>query len=281
MSQKKGEQMDIAKCVRIFEPEPDDDFVIKREAVIKDLRTRFLKARDHPKMMTIVSGVCEVFRDSPSIPDDLATQIEGAIKKMSPSFVQDGRDLEMGVCAAMAVVQSFNSGGKALNGLFASDVLAVALWSAASFLPPCNAPKLKDFRGLQLKPPRNRILKTSLENRDRHNVPAFGEFGDEESTCEAFKQATTSTVDASGLNAALDREEIDLLGGYWAEEVKYSNNRSYRCHQKCAPLQPESRSASLCEPYPHNLIAISPCVALMRRLCTRYRVYLRRLTKTA
>ena len=30
MNQKRGERMDIAKCVRIFEPDPDDDFVTKR-----------------------------------------------------------------------------------------------------------------------------------------------------------------------------------------------------------------------------------------------------------
>ena len=85
--------MDIAKCIRIFEPEPDDDFVTKRGAAIKDLRTGFLKKRNISELMTIGSGVCEAFRDSPSVPDALATQIEAAIKKHSSSFVQDGRDL--------------------------------------------------------------------------------------------------------------------------------------------------------------------------------------------
>ena len=172
--------MDIAKCVRIFEPEPDDDFVLKRVAVIRDLRARYLKTRTISKLMAIGSGVCEVFRDSPSIPDDLAAQIEVAIKKQSPSFVQDGRDLEMGVCAAAAVVQSVNSSGKAQDGFPASDVLAVALWSAVSFLPPCNAPKFEEFRELAIEAARNRILTASLKNRARHDVPAFGVFGAEE-----------------------------------------------------------------------------------------------------
>ena len=203
--------MDIAKCVRIFEPEPDDDFVLKRVAVIKDLRTRFLKTRTISKLMAIGSGVCEVFRDSPSLPDALATQVEVAIKKKSPSFVQDDHDLEMGVCAAMAVVESFNSSGKARDGFLASDVLAVALWSAVSFLPPSCKPKLEEFRRQAIEAARNRILKTSLKTRDRHDVPEFGVFDEEETTCEAFKQAITPTVDALRTNAALDREEIDIL----------------------------------------------------------------------
>lgn len=203
--------MDIAKCVRIFEPEPDDDFVIKREAVIKDLRARFLKIKTIPKLMAIVSGACEVFRDSPSIPDDLATQIENAIKKKSPSFVKDGCDLEMAVCAAMAVVQSINSSGKSQDGFPASDVLAVALWSAASFLPPCSKPKLEEFREQAIEAARKRILRTSLESRARYDVPTFEVFGEEEITTETIEQAITPTVDALRTNAALDREEIDIL----------------------------------------------------------------------
>ena len=211
MSQKKGELMDIAKCVRIFELEPDDDFVLKRVAVIKDLRTRFLKIKTPSKLMAIGSGVCEVFRDSPSLPDSLATQVEVAIKKKSRSFVKDDRDLEMGVCAAMAVVESFNSSGKARDGFPSSDVLAVAIWSAVSFLPPCSEPKLEEFRVLAVESARSRILNTSLKTRERHDVPTVGVFGGEETTVEAFSRAIASTVDALQINAALDREEINLL----------------------------------------------------------------------
>ena len=204
--------MDIAKCVRIFEPDPNDDFVTKREAAIKDLQTRLLKTRAMSDMMAVGSGVCGVFRDSPSIPDTLATKIEAAIKKQSASFVKDGRDLEMGVCAAAAVVLSFNSNGKVLDdGWSASDILAVALWSALSFLPPCNDPKLDNFRAQAVDAARNHILTTSLETRARQEVPALGAFGGEEITTEAFASATAPTVNALRINAALDREEIDLL----------------------------------------------------------------------
>ena len=114
--------MDIAKCLRIFEPDPDDDFITKREAAIKDLRTRLVKKRTIDHLMGLGSGVCEVFRDSPSMPDTLATHIEAAIKKQSASFVRDNRDLEMGVCAAAAVVQAVESGRTMGDGWHVSDV---------------------------------------------------------------------------------------------------------------------------------------------------------------
>ena len=206
-----AKQMDIAKIARIFEPDPDDDLVSKREIAIRNLGTQFSKDKNVTALMVIGSEVCEAFRDSPSMSDALATKVEAAIKKQSASFVKDGRDLEMGVCAAAAVVQCINSDAKARDGWLVSDVLAVALWSALSFLPACKAPKLEEFRVLAIEAARDRILNTGLETRARHNVPTFGAFEAEEITSETFSSVTTPTIDALRINAALDREEIDLL----------------------------------------------------------------------
>ena len=62
-----------------------------------------------------------------------------------------------------------------------------------------------------MTPPRDRILKTSLENRNRRDVPALEAFGGDDVSPKAFQIATTPTIDALRINAALDREEIDLL----------------------------------------------------------------------
>ena len=203
--------MDIAKCVRIFEPEPDDDFVIKRDAVIKALELTFLKKNTISDLMSLGSGICQGFCDPPLMPDAIATQVEAVIKKQSASFVQDGRDLEMSVCAAAAVVQSIESRVKATDTWSAANVLAVALWSALSFLPACTEPKLEEFRTLAVAAARKRILNNSLETRTRHAVPEFGAFGGEKTASKDFVSATTPTVDALRFNAALDREEINLL----------------------------------------------------------------------
>jgi hypothetical protein len=231
--------MDIAKYIQIFKLEPDDDFVTKRRSAIRSLRTRFLNNKSISKLMTIGSDVCEVFCESSAIPDTLATQVETAIKNSSPSFVRDGRDLEMGVCAAMAVVQSFNSKStkKVRDHLLASDVLAVALWSAASFLPTCNAQKLEEFRMFAVEAARNHILNASLETRARHNVPMLESSDDEEATYEEFKQATAPTVDALRINAALDREEIDLL--WWV-----LSGRSEILEQRLLLLSPAERAVA-------------------------------------
>ena len=203
--------MDIAKCVRIFDPDPADDFVAKREAAIRDLRSRFLKKPNVAGLMRLVSEVSVVFGDSPKSPASITENIEAAIKKQSVSFVRDGRDLEMCVCAATALVAVIESGTRARSSFNIPDVLAVAMWSGASFLPPCTEPKLEEFRSQAIDIARSRILKAGLEKRVRKQIQDFGRFGDDNFTHKAFEQATKPTVHALTDNAALDREEIDVL----------------------------------------------------------------------
>ena len=231
--------MDIAKSVRIFEPEPDDDFVTKRTEAIKALKIWLLKRRNNLELTALGSGICQVFRDSPSMPDAIANQVEDAIKKQSASFVRDDSELEMGVCAAAAGLQAIECGSKAQDRLSVADVLAVVLWSSLSFLPACKAPKLEEFRVLAVDAARERCLNAGLETRKRHDVPAFGAFGGEETDTdnEPFASATAPTVDALRLNAALDREEIDLL--WW---VLGGVSESFR--RPLQALSPEVRAVT-------------------------------------
>ena len=203
--------MDVARFVRIFEPDPSDDFVAKRAAAIKDLRTRFLKRRDPGTVMTLASGVLGVFRDPPVVPESYVRAIEGAIKEQSESFVRDDRDLEMSVCAMIAVVHAIQDGRKVSEGWAIADVLATAVWSGASFLPASPEPKLEELRSQVIVAAQRRILESSLDTRIRHNVQDFGRFGDETPGAEAFGEATAGTVDALRYNAALDREELNML----------------------------------------------------------------------
>ncbi len=203
--------MDIAKCVRIFEPDPDDAFVTERRAAIRELGNRLSRRQNISGRIATVNGVCGVFRDPSSIPDSLATQIEGAIKKKSASFARDGRDLELGVCATAAVVQLINSGKNVRNGWSAADMLAASLWSALSFLPTCNASKLESFRKLAVGAARGRTLSVSLAARVRHDVPELEAFDAAKTTPEDFASEAAQTIDELRINAAFDREEIDVL----------------------------------------------------------------------
>ena len=55
-------------------------------------------------------------------------------------------------------------------------------------------------------------LNTGLETRSSiRRAGAVGEFGDDQPTAEVFASAVTPTINALQMNAALDREEIDIL----------------------------------------------------------------------
>ena len=203
--------MDVARFVRIFELDPSDDFVAKRANAIKDLRARFLKQTNVEKLMNLASEVLGVFRDPVMIPESYVESIQSAIKKQSESFVQDGRDLEMSVCAIIAVVHAIQGDGKANEGWAVADVLAMALWSGASFLAVSAEPKLEELRSQAIEAAKQRILDSSLKTRIRHKVADFGQFGDETLGVEGFGEATAGTIDALRYNAALDREELDIL----------------------------------------------------------------------
>ena len=203
--------MDVARFVRIFEPDPSDDFVAKRTAAIRDLRTRLLRKKNDGALMSLASEVLGVFRDPPAVPQSYVAVIEASIKKQSESFVRDDRDLEMSVCAMIAVVHAIEGGGKVSEGWAAADVLAMALWSGASFLPANPEPKLEELRSQAIAAAKQRILGSSLATRNRHKVSDFGQFGGETLDAEAFTAATAGTIDALRYNAALDREELDIL----------------------------------------------------------------------
>ena len=227
--------MDVAKCVRIFEPDPTDDFVTKRQAAIKDLRARFLKQTNIGRLMALGSEVLGVFRHPPEAPQEYADAIEEAIKNQSPSFVSDERDLEMSVCALIAVVDAIENGRQVDKSWHGADVLAVSLWSGASFLPSNPEPKLEDLRLQGIKAAMGRILKSSLNTRSRHEVSDFGQFGDDLLGAGAFREATASTVTALRYNAALDREEIDILWWVLADS-------SVVLERPLASLSPETRA---------------------------------------
>ena len=203
--------MDVAKYVRIFDPNPDDDFVAKREAVITDLGAKIGEKTNVSDLMEIGSGVCEAFHEVPAIPDALQDLIESVIKVHSVSFVREGHGLEMGVCGALALTQIVASGAAAKEGWSNTDVLGITLWTALSFLPACDAAKLEDLRQEAIEASRERIKNAGLKTRARQPVPALGSFGDETVSKSAFSKAVSPTIRALRLNGAMDREEIDLL----------------------------------------------------------------------
>lgn len=202
--------MDTIKYVRIFELEPDDDFVAKRALAIKELRTVFGKGTVNSIVAT-ASDICGVFRTDPEFSPSLLQQIEQVIRKHSVSFEHDGHGLEIGVCGMAALVEIVESTGTTRTGFAVADVYAVALWSALSFLPPSHTPKLDELRLAVIEAARSRILRTGYESRNRTAVILPTEIGDEAVAQAAFGKATAKAIESLQVNAAHDREEIELL----------------------------------------------------------------------
>lgn len=206
--------MDTARHVRIFEPAVNDDFVTKRELAIKELRGQFAKQSTVKDLFALGADVVRGAFLEANMPQPLVDKIAAALKKHSASFVADECTLEMRICAALAVGQVIETGGKSEEWAI-GDVLALAIWLATDFIPPLPDPKVEALRIDLHAAGRQRVLRTAIESRDRKAVPDVGVFGGDTISTEAFTKALTA-VPALRYNAALDREELDLLWWLYA-----------------------------------------------------------------
>ena len=202
----------VADCVRIFDPAPEDEFVVEREKAIREFRSRLLKRRSVPELMVTLNGLCEVFCDPSSIPGDVAGQVEDAFRKIDGSFTRDERNLELGVCGIAAVNQSITSskGTENWEGWNISDVLAGCVWSALSFLPICQERKLNALRRSTIGIARHRFCATGSAARVRYDVSAANGLARVSANRDAYTAAVRATRELQ-INAILDKEEIDVL----------------------------------------------------------------------
>ena len=209
--------MDIAKHLRIVHVNPDDDLVSKRIKAIKALSKGFTSSSTLEEIFERVSAACAIFMQQVELPDSFAANVTAAIKEESVSFVQDGHELEVGICGMLGIMDAISTAAVSQDaGWYITDVTAAAAWSALSFLPPSEGPGLEELRHEAIAIARKRILAVGLESRTRRTIPSLGQFGDEHVTSEDFKKATKPTIEAFQRNAALDREEIDLLWWFLA-----------------------------------------------------------------
>lgn len=206
--------MDTARHVRIFEPAATDDFVTKRDLAIKDLRGQFVKQNTVGELFALGADVVRGAFLEADMPQPLVDKIAAALKKQSASFVADDCTLEMRICGALAAGQVVTTGGKS-DEWAVGDVVAMAIWLATDFIPPLPDPNLEALRVDLHAAGRQRVLRTAIESRDRKAVPDVGVFGGDTVSPESFAKALAA-VPALRYNAALDREELDLLWWLYA-----------------------------------------------------------------
>lgn len=208
--------MDIAKLCRIYETNPNDDYVNKRIASIKVLKAAIGKKSGIDELLDLGNAACEVFRAKPALSSAMTDLVVTAIKKHNVSFIPDERELDIAVCAITAVIEYIREANPtSVGAIWKADVLAVAIWSVTDFLPPIDNPIIEELRNYASTVARERVLEAGLSSRKRLTVEDLPEV--EEAVNPLFYKAAKNSVSALRSNTALDREEIDLLWWVLAE----------------------------------------------------------------
>lgn len=221
--------VDIAKHVRIFEASPTDEYVEKRTAAINAILAKFKKVSAIDSLIELAAAISEGLYDPDQISSDLAEDIGSAIKSKSSSFVVEGSNIEIAMCGSIALLKYISSSKATAGWLSRADCVALALWSSLTLRKPLHEPKIESLRQ-ELIAASARLINESAESaRERSEIPALvhpkvtvpaEESEDQSQMKKEFDQRAAATVDALSTNAALDREELDMLWwilGDWSE----------------------------------------------------------------
>ncbi|WP_457328585.1 GTPase-associated system all-helical protein GASH [Rhizobacter sp. P5_C2] len=205
---------DLATYVRIFDPKPTDDLVSKWSLAVDDLGKYYLKMLTIDAILAGAEEAAAATADG-ALPASLAVKVEEILCQHSPSFVRVGHELELQVCLMMGLRRHIRTASQAAASAPRARLLAWALWSALSDQACLPEPRLEDLRGALMAECESVVANGAEEARVRQRVPDFAnsisESADHAALIKAFRPGTTSTVNALRANAALDREELDLL----------------------------------------------------------------------
>lgn len=202
--------MSVAKHLRIIDPAPSDDFVTKREAAVKALRGRFLKVKTVSELMQLGGSLALGCFGQSAVLDATKQQIVDALTKESPAFIEDERALEVKLCGLLAIIEAIEHGGVTPDRWAVADVYAVAVWASLSFIPVQSEGKLEQLRSEAIETSRNRVLKTAVSSRQRMRVSDIDSLAIDPGAT-TLPAILGDAIAALRSNAALDREEIDLL----------------------------------------------------------------------
>jgi len=222
--------VEISPFVRIFEGSPSDDFVTKRLTAVKDMAQRFAKPNNTTRLIEVANAVCLVARSPETIPTSLAKDIEAALVKASPSFVAEGHALEMATCALLAAITLIETNKS--SGLNAADFVSMGVWSGLSIQPGSNNELFERLRALLLEVARTHVMKSAKRQRVRAAPPDLVELTAGAANIADVVKNLGSVVETLTSNAAVDREEIDLLWwsiSGWSQTLgmKYSEAEKY------------------------------------------------------
>jgi hypothetical protein len=214
----------IAAHIRIFASDPSDDLVTKRTEAIGVIANAMAVQRNVGELLRYANDIAVAVEQSGSLSASLTGMIEGAIRKSSTAFVADGHEIEMLVCGLSGALQALTGATPMRNGATSiSDVLSLGLWSALSFQKPRGEAKLEQLRNELMQAAHHHCEKAASDGRKRVQVidPEFKEATkkkeddpepdfDADAVNHGLLPFRTALGDIRA-NAAIDREEIDLL----------------------------------------------------------------------
>jgi hypothetical protein len=205
----------VAAHIRIFDPDPTDDLVTKRTAAIAEIEKKLSEGRSVDDILRSANDLAYAAEPEGSFSTEQNQMIEEAIRKSSQAFIAQERPMEMLVCGMLGALKSLGGSGGSVSGqTTVTDVFALGLWSALSFQKKRTDAKLEGLRTELMEAAHAHCMKTASRSRERLVVQDAEFKGadpfDAAGVEKAMKPFGKATSDLRA-NAAVDREEIDLL----------------------------------------------------------------------
>jgi hypothetical protein len=204
----------VATHIRIFDPDPTDDLVAKRTAAIAEIEKNLSAGRSVDEILRSANDLAYAAEPEGSFSTEQNGMIEAAIRQSSEAFIAEGRPMEMLVCGMLGALKSLGGSGSISGQTTVTDVFALGLWSALSFQKKRTDPKLEQLRSELMDSAYAQCMKSASRSRERLVVQDAEFKGADPLDAAGVEKAMKPFGKAiSGLraNAAVDREEIDLL----------------------------------------------------------------------
>lgn len=203
---------DIAEYVRIFDLKPTDDLVQKRTTSIKEIGQGILKLKNRGEILEHANGVANGFATKGQLTPSFQDAVVNSIRKKATAFVLKDNELEVLVCAHVAILQQLEIAKPSITARSITEFYAAGLCSALSFQPPKKEAKIEALRK-EISTVADKLLMSSAELA-RVRLPVISPAKTAAETGVTFDSLTAAfepTVGALRSNAILDREELDIL----------------------------------------------------------------------
>lgn len=206
--------MNTAELVRIFEPNPDDDYVTKRDVAMKEVADKILAAVNVDALFAFADSMVDGIAKG-KIKGALESAAVSALSTASSAFVAEGQDTQVLVCAIGACMKILAEHKPHESGRGRGDVFSAALHSGLSFLQSTGQARLDQALAEVLDASASAFRTIAEISRNRKAVPDLKISVDPNDVAAAVAKklisAANGAISILRANSALDREELDLL----------------------------------------------------------------------